>query len=126
MSVEAAAATVVADTEPEPAAMSTLTAPVTAAPRPSRRAPGLRLREVARLLLVPDAAAAVTPAAQARDVQELLVRTGYLGEAGITGRWRPVTVDAVRRFQHDHGLPTDGIAGADTVDALLEVAERRA
>ncbi|WP_320672128.1 peptidoglycan-binding domain-containing protein [Patulibacter defluvii] len=109
--------------------MSALTAPVTAAPAPAHGAPqqrpGLRLREIARLLLVPDAAAAVTPAAQARDVQELLVRAGYLGPAGITGRWRPVTVDAVRRFQREHGLPEDGVAGAATVDLLLEVVALR-
>jgi peptidoglycan hydrolase-like protein with peptidoglycan-binding domain len=50
------------------------------------------------------------------DVQRALNAHGAdLEVDGITG---PATRDAIRRFQHEHGLVTDGIAGPVTLAAL--------
>ena len=52
-----------------------------------------------------------------RDLQRLLVRTGYRPGA-IDGRYGPLTERAVRHAQAERGLLVDGIAGRQTVGAL--------
>ncbi|WP_213161870.1 N-acetylmuramidase domain-containing protein [Kaustia mangrovi] len=64
----------------------------------------------------------------ARDLQKSLTAAGYpVAVDGIVGR---KTEAAIRRFQEDHGLVADGIAGPMTRDALekaiaAKTAERR-
>jgi hypothetical protein len=51
-----------------------------------------------------------------RDLQRMLSATGYPVKVdGVDG---PLTKKAVRRFQKDHGLVADGIAGPKTLAAL--------
>lgn len=52
-----------------------------------------------------------------RALQRVLVRLGY--PCGpVDGAWGPLTKHAVRRFQSDHDLKADGIAGPKTLAAL--------
>jgi peptidoglycan hydrolase-like protein with peptidoglycan-binding domain len=53
-------------------------------------------------------------------VKELQHQLGALGlEPGLVdGRYGPITTDAVRRFQHAHDLPVDGVADPITLSAL--------
>jgi hypothetical protein len=52
------------------------------------------------------------------NVQRQLVRHGY--DVEVDGYFGPLTRDAVRRFQSDHGLTVDGLVGPNTWPALLE------
>lgn len=52
-----------------------------------------------------------------RDLQRLLTRAGYQ-PGPVDGRYGPLTEAATRRFQLDHGLQADGIAGRQTLSAL--------
>jgi peptidoglycan hydrolase-like protein with peptidoglycan-binding domain len=52
-------------------------------------------------------------------VQEQLVALGRLPADAITGRYDRRTLDAVARFQAEHGLPVDGVPDARTADELL-------
>jgi N-acetylmuramoyl-L-alanine amidase len=60
-----------------------------------------------------------------RDVQ---CRLAALGDAfpdlRVDGVFGPVTLEAVRRFQRDHGQAADGIVGPETWRALVEAAYR--
>jgi hypothetical protein len=54
-------------------------------------------------------------------LQERLIVLGYdLGVYGADGHYGTKTYIAVRQFQKDNGLATDGICGAKTWTALLE------
>ncbi|MGE0297969.1 MAG: peptidoglycan-binding protein [Pseudonocardia sp.] len=50
-------------------------------------------------------------------LQQALVDRGYLRSA-VDGRFGPLTDNAVRSFQADHGLSVDGVAGPGTQAAL--------
>jgi len=55
------------------------------------------------------------------DVYELqvkLMNAGYLGGGGADGVFGPITENAVKGFQRDHGLNEDGVAGSQTLDLL--------
>ena len=52
-----------------------------------------------------------------RTLQRLLARAGS-NPGPIDGRYGPLTERAVERFQSDHGLQVDGIAGPHTLNAL--------
>jgi len=69
-----------------------------------------------------------SPMTRGDDVTDLQQRLGGLGfDAGyVDGIFGPDTVDAVRAFQTNSGIPADGIVGPDTVDALARLAGRRA
>ncbi len=41
-----------------------------------------------------------------------------LGRSSGSTSYRPATREAIRAFQHEHGLVTDGIAGPATLAAL--------
>jgi len=50
-----------------------------------------------------------------KGIQEALIKLGYdVGPSGADGIWGPCTVEAVRRFQYQHGLTPDGIVGQHT------------
>ncbi len=51
-------------------------------------------------------------------LQEGLVLLGYLGEQYITGKYAQLTTDAVKAYQHDHGIQETGIAGPETQTSL--------
>ena len=53
------------------------------------------------------------------ELQTMLVKLGYgVGSCGIDGDYGRDTKAAVERFQSDHGLVVDGVAGPMTFDAL--------
>jgi peptidoglycan hydrolase-like protein with peptidoglycan-binding domain len=52
-----------------------------------------------------------------RNLQRLLQRSGY-SPGPIDGRYGPLTAAATQRFQLEHGLQADGIAGRQTLAAL--------
>jgi peptidoglycan hydrolase-like protein with peptidoglycan-binding domain len=52
-----------------------------------------------------------------RSLQRRLSRAGF-SPGPADGRYGPLTAQAVRRFQHEHRLAADGIAGALTLHAL--------
>lgn len=56
-------------------------------------------------------------AAPVRALQLRLARTGY-APGPVDGRYGPLTEQAVMRFQADHGLHVDGIAGPLTLAAI--------
>lgn len=70
-----------------------------------------------RAVMVPGSSGA--PALHARDVQERLLALGLLPAEAVTGRYDRRTLEAVARFQAQHGLPVDGVPDAPTADALL-------
>ena len=67
-----------------------------------------------------------SPMTRGDDVTELQRRLGSLGfDAGwVDGIFGPDTESAVRDFQQNQGLATDGVVGRETVDALLRVSGR--
>ncbi|MCX8006655.1 MAG: peptidoglycan-binding protein [Coriobacteriia bacterium] len=55
------------------------------------------------------------------DVQKRLLKLGYdLGRAGVDGVFMGATLEAVRRFQREHGLVEDGVVGPRTWAALVD------
>jgi hypothetical protein len=59
---------------------------------------------------------------QVRTLQQALERLGY--EPGEPdGNYGPATVEAVRNFQRAAGLPVDGIAGPETLNAINAALE---
>lgn len=57
-----------------------------------------------------------------REVQSMLIELGYsLGRWGADGDYGSATQRAVRAFQIDQRLQVDGIAGSQTIGALLDV-----
>lgn len=62
---------------------------------------------------------------EVRDVQRRLIARGARIPVGEQeGVFGPATEDAVRSFQRERGLPSDGIVGPDTWGALVEVGYR--
>jgi peptidoglycan hydrolase-like protein with peptidoglycan-binding domain len=59
--------------------------------------------------------------AEVAEVQTLLRAAGYY-HAAIGGNFGPQTDAALRAFQRDHGLPDDGTADAQTLEALRAAA----
>lgn len=54
-------------------------------------------------------------------LQEVLIKLGYdLGSYGADGKFGAKTELAVSSFQHDQGLPVDGVVGKATWDKLIE------
>lgn len=60
-----------------------------------------------------------------RQLQQKLVRLGYLEEAYITGHFGNATADALRRFQTDAGLRPNALANIDTQLLLDEKIKER-
>ena len=59
-----------------------------------------------------------------RKCQEILDRLGYdLGSWGVDGDFGKDTLAAVKAFQREYGLETDGIVGPKTWEKLLRLAE---
>ena len=56
-----------------------------------------------------------------KELQEVLERKGYsVGACGIDGKFGKDTLAAVKAFQKDHGLKTDGIVGPVTRKELMQ------
>jgi hypothetical protein len=56
-----------------------------------------------------------------KKLQTILVKLGYsVGSCGIDGDFGKATEAAVKEFQHDQKITTDGVAGATTWDRLLK------
>lgn len=45
-----------------------------------------------------------------------------LAPASVDGNFGPATEDAVKRFQAEHGLPTDGVVGRETLAVMDKLA----
>ena len=57
---------------------------------------------------------------QVEALQALLIAKGFsVGDSGIDGSFGPMTEKSVKKFQQELGLETDGIAGPQTMYALL-------
>lgn len=56
-------------------------------------------------------------------LQRLLIQKGYLGSKYDTGYFGSLTLEAVKKFQKDHNLKVDGIAGKKTLEKLLNSAD---
>lgn len=57
-------------------------------------------------------------------LQTKLAEKGYLGSANITGTYDSATRDAIKKFQTDSSLTSDGIAAAATQHALFGTVEK--
>ena len=55
-----------------------------------------------------------TSGRQVKKLQELLVRLGYLAPGQVDGKFGPITQIAVKNFQNDYGLESDGVVGSNT------------
>lgn len=65
------------------------------------------------------------PDKMVRNLQRVLDALGYdLGEAGVDGRFGPLTAEAVKSFQEQHDLDPDGIVGPKTLKALKKQAKK--
>ncbi len=56
-------------------------------------------------------------------LQQILKDKGYFNYESITGYYGKITEDAVKAFQTDNNLRVDGIAGSETLAALLSEEE---
>lgn len=84
------------------------------------------------MMMIPTGTSNAAPTLQAGskngDVWDLQFRLnilGYFPKKELDGVYGPVTIDAVRRFQQDYGLPADGIAGENTWKVLKKVSVNR-
>lgn len=59
-----------------------------------------------------------------RQLQEKLIRLGYLPQDGADGVYGGETVEAVKRFQTEHNLRSIGIANIETQQALTAAYDR--
>lgn len=57
--------------------------------------------------------------ADVRQLQKRLYKLGYLNEGDLSGKYDQTTVEAVKAFQQRNNLSADGLAGGDTLTALL-------
>lgn len=57
---------------------------------------------------------------QVREVQELLLSHGLIKESHITGYYGPITYNAVKAFQNQAGIKSDGIVGPATIQKLKQ------
>ncbi|MBV9007199.1 MAG: peptidoglycan-binding protein, partial [Solirubrobacterales bacterium] len=69
--------------------------------------------------LSPGAGSGPAGSQSVRALQRRLALAGY-SPGPIDGRYGPLTANAVRRFQTAHGLPANGIAGAQTLARVAE------
>ena len=60
---------------------------------------------------------------EVKEIQEMLIATGYLEEGQADGIFGTKTVDAVKEFQKDHKLREDGMVGEETYNLLKEAEE---
>lgn len=60
---------------------------------------------------------------EVKEIQEMLISTGYLEEGEADGIFGTKTVDAVKEFQKDHKLREDGMVGEETYNLLKEAEE---
>lgn len=58
-----------------------------------------------------------------KNIQKALFNLGYLSEDNITGLKGPNTIDAVKKFQADNGIPQTGHVGPLTSAKLTELAK---
>jgi hypothetical protein len=56
---------------------------------------------------------------ETRGMQRVLTDLGYLTPGHMTGFYDRPTVDAVKRFQQDHGLPFNGVVNTTTWKVLI-------
>lgn len=64
----------------------------------------------------------VTTGGQVSALQSFLISRGYLPIVAPTGFFGTLTVQAVARFQFDHGLPSDGVVGASTRSSIQSIS----
>ena len=57
-----------------------------------------------------------------KNIQQVLVKLGYLDRQNVTGTYGPLTTQAVKKFQADNGLPQTGTVGPLTKAKLGEKA----
>jgi hypothetical protein len=55
-----------------------------------------------------------------RAMQRVLTDLGFLAKGHLTGFYDVATVDAVKQFQHDHGLNFTGVVDSKTWQALVK------
>ncbi|HEX3801491.1 MAG TPA: peptidoglycan-binding domain-containing protein [Solirubrobacteraceae bacterium] len=78
----------------------------------------MSLRRHAAVILVPGTGYGLpSGSSQVRTLQHQLDREGF-APGPVDGLYGPLTTEAVRRFQHVHGLVVDGLAGPRTFTAL--------
>ena len=58
-----------------------------------------------------------------RNIQQALVKLGYLESQYITGFYGPITTEAIKKFQADNGIPQTGYVGPLTRAKLEEKVE---
>ncbi|WP_062051737.1 peptidoglycan-binding protein [Bacillus sp. JCM 19034] len=61
-----------------------------------------------------------------KDLQDALKKKGFFNYDQSTGYYGDITQDAVRKFQKEHNLTVDGIAGPQTLNKLLQLMEGNA
>ncbi|WP_051556446.1 C40 family peptidase [Alkalihalobacterium bogoriense] len=60
-----------------------------------------------------------------KDLQDALKAKGFFTFDQSTGYYGPITEDAVRKFQREHRLQVDGIAGPQTLSTLLALMDQQ-
>ncbi|MFA9457618.1 peptidoglycan-binding protein [Halalkalibacter sp. AB-rgal2] len=58
-----------------------------------------------------------------KDLQDALKKKGFFNYDQSTGYYGTITNEAVRKFQKEHNLQVDGIAGPQTLNKLLELMD---
>jgi peptidoglycan hydrolase-like protein with peptidoglycan-binding domain len=55
-----------------------------------------------------------------KNIQQVLVRLGFLGSDSVTGYYGPLTTEAVKSFQIKRQLPSTGLVGPLTRSRLTD------